>query len=217
MKKKTSPKSKLVTIKATDPNLRLAQLAALKKRLQSGKPLTAAQMAFVERDNRTDEPPAPWPQVGDIAASVNELANRLGVDRRVIGWHRGRDGAPTTLSASLWRSFLDEHGKSKTVDRMDKRRRSDRDTRQEIVEDAMLVQFHRVSNALPIALRAALESESVKLPEGNLNRVTFKVWLALAGEQQACAELQGVCGVLDPDEDGCDYPHQIQKLAALVS
>ena len=208
-------KSKPTSIKATEPDLRLAQLAALQKRLKSGKPLTAAQMQFVDRKPDTAKPSDAWPQVGDIAGSLNELARQLGVDRRVIGWHRGRDGAPRTLSVSQWRGYLLQHGKGATLDRLsDATRSSCRDTRTEVFGDGLLAGHSLAMDDIGSLLAAVLPGDDIAALR---DRIGCSLWIISAARVHAVALQHGCQDTpLTPDDDGEQFPEAITAAAKRI-
>lgn len=179
------------------------QYAAIQKRLDSGRTLTAAQMRFVTNYLSEDISETP----SGVASGVSDLARRLNVNRQVIHWHAGRAEAPKTLSVAEWREYLLVHGKGSTIDRMTEGP-SGNDAADVKPDELCLAQFHAVSNALPNAVRFALEG--VELSSAAIDMVTLRVWLVIATAQQAFAERQGFTGILDPYEgDNVDYPSAI--------
>jgi hypothetical protein len=197
------------------PKIERDQYAALQKRLNAGKPLTAAQMAFVKsfNDDGSKETDA---GDYDVVGSAYALARRLGVSRQLLIWHQHRDGAPKTFSVGAWRDYLLAHGKGATIGRVESGT-TGRDTRQQVAEDAALAQFNAVSNALPEAIAGALQFEKISITDDVLDRVVFQVWLVCAAAQQSCAERQDLAGVFDSDADGVDYPRSIVELCSRIS
>jgi hypothetical protein len=188
------------------------QFAAIKKRLAGGRTLTAAQMRFVEQYNtsKVETPRA------DSASGVTDLARRLGVNRQVINWHRGRLEAPKDFSIPAWREYLLTHGRGSTIDRV-----SDcspgHDAARIRTEDATLAQFHAVSNELEKSIRFAMASEGVTLPDKQIDRIVFATWLLLAGAQQSVAEHQNLDGIFDTDEnDRMEYPSAIVSILSRI-
>ncbi|MGO9586303.1 MAG: hypothetical protein ACLP2Y_08915 [Limisphaerales bacterium] len=194
-------------------NIESRVFSSLEKRLAAGKSLTSAQLSFVKEHQAKSA----TVENSDVAQGVADLARRLGVDRRTITWHRGRTGAPKSFSVAAWRRFLLAHGKGSTLDRIEDSQSPRRDTAKEQAEETALAQFHAVSNALPDAVRAALEFEGLTVPPERLDSLIFGIWLRLATAQQHTAKLQDLAGIFDPDEEGVNYPTGIIEIAARIS
>ncbi len=152
------------------------QFAALQKRLASGRPLTASQMAFVERYGH-----ASAKDIGagesDIAAGVSELARRLGVSRQSIVWHRGRADAPKSFSVSAWRDYLITHGKGATIERVESSATVQRDSYREIFGDGLLAGFGYGCDDIGKFLEVALEAADVVTTPAQRDRAAISIWL----------------------------------------
>lgn len=199
-----------------------AQLNVLVARLKSGKPLTNSQMRFVEAQfPETADPVAPGSVAVendyDVASNVNELANRLGVHRQTIAYHRGRAGSPDDLSISRWREYLVVMGKIQTSIRLDREQSPAHKTFD--CDTAFSILFTELSDSLPVVVRAALDEAGVKASPHRADITTFCVWFLLAVVYQRLAKKHDAQGPLDPagDTDVCEYPDEIKKLAARIN
>lgn len=209
-------------------NIKAAQLAALLNRLKDGKPLTSAQLAFIEKafpelDNPKpsqidDDGGAPEDNgAGDVVSSANQLAKHLGVSRQLIAHHRNRVGAPTEFSIAAWRAYLRVWGKQPTLSKL---HGTEPDPVTENSYDgAFAALFYQLSEALPMVMRLALARADAKMSSHKADMLTFCVWLQCAGIYQALAKQHDAFGPFDPiTEDGRpEYPEVIQKLAARVA
>jgi hypothetical protein len=202
--------------------IKAAQLAALLARLKAGKPLTAAQMEFIESAFPELDPPLPDSQGAagdgddDIAANVNQLAKRLGVHRQAIAYHRGRSGSPDTLSVSRWRQYLTIMGKAPTNIRLQNSR--DEAGPSFSCDTAFAILFQKLSDALPVAVSASLSEAGVKVSPGCADRVAWNVWTLLAAVYHNTAKAHNAAGPFAPvDNEGrCEYPEEIVKLAGRI-
>lgn len=195
-----------------------AQLNVLVARLKAGKPLTDSQMKFVE----AQFPPAfadgaPVEHDDEIAANANDLANRLGIHRQVIAYHKGRDGAPADFSVQRWREYLVVMGKMQTGIKLGKTGEPARAGFN--CDTAFAVMFHDLSEALPTALRASLNNAGVKVSPHRVDAVTWGVWILLVAVYQRLAKSQGVDGPFSTvNEFGkYEYPDEIMKLATRMA
>lgn len=152
------------------------QFAALQKRLASGRPLTAAQMAFVERYNHAHAKDA-GAGGSDTAAGVSALARRLGVSRQSISWHVGRTDAPKSFSISAWRGYLLTHGKGGTIDRVASSEKIRRDSWREVFGDGLLAGFGYGCDDIGKLLEVALESAGVVTTPAQRDRAAISIWL----------------------------------------
>lgn len=152
------------------------QFAALKKRLASGRPLTASQMAFVERYDH-----ARMKDTGagdsDTAAGVSALARRLGVSRQIIAWHKGRADAPKSFSVLAWRDYLISHGKGATIERVESSATIQHDSYRAIFGDGLLAGFGYGCDDIGKFLEVALESAGVVTTPAQLDRAAIGIWL----------------------------------------
>jgi hypothetical protein len=200
-------------------SIETANFKALKKRVEGGRPLSAAQMRFVESYSQRDKIVAA--NDSDSVATVVELSRQLGVNRQVINWHRGRADAPKSLSVGAWRGYLAEHGRGATVERVGQSSAPRRSKHVEAVEDCTLEQFTAISEVLPQAVGDALAAVGVKVSSVKLDRIVLLTWLLLAAAQQDSARRLGIEGVLDgyttvEGKEMAAYPRVIRTIAARV-
>jgi len=196
------------------------QFAALKKRLASGRPLTAAQMAFIER---YDAARVPDTSAGDAdtAASDSALARLLGVSRQIIAWHKGRAAAPETLSASAWRSYLLTHGKGATLARVGSPHAVHDDTQSEgSFNMGILSAARAIGETLPGIFETALAGAEINADKAQRDRATVSAWLLLCGKLHVLAA-RNRCedSPLNPDyNDNLNEicPEEIQQAAARI-
>ena len=166
------------------------QFAALKKRLASGRPLTAAQMAFVERHNLAPVPEAS-PDDSDAAASLSALARRLDVSRQLIAWHNGRADAPKSLSVSAWRDYLILHGKGGTMDRVESSGKNRGDSYAEIFGDGLLAGHSFGMDGIGDFLELALQAADIKTTPEQRDMVALWLWLFSAARVHKVAKRAG--------------------------
>ena len=206
-------------------SLKSKQFAALKKRLASGRPLTAAQMDFVERydlasvkDTSADD--------SDTAASDSALARRLGVSRQLIAWHKSRAAAPETLSVSAWRDYLILHGKGGTLERVESSVKTRRDSWREIFGDGLLTGFGYGCDDIGDYLEAALDAAEVVTTPAQRDRITISLWLLSAARVHKVAMKHGcVDSPLTPveydphaaPEDNDLFPSSIRAAATRIN
>lgn len=166
------------------------QFAALKKRLASGRPLTAAQMAFVERHNLAPVPEAS-PDDSDTAAGYSALARRLGVSRQLIAWHKGRAAAPETLSVSAWRDYLVLHGKGGTMDRVESAGKAKRGSYAEAFGDGLLAGHGFGMDGIGDFLEISLLAADVVTTAEQRDTVAIWLWLFSAARAHKVAMKNG--------------------------
>jgi hypothetical protein len=156
------------------------QLKVLLARLKSGRPLTAAHMRFVQEqlpgNDSTAQKFSEASTESDIVKNASELAQRLGIHRQTISFHRGRAGAPEALSVSAWREYLTVNGKLPTVSKIGKA--SPRGESYNVVFGDGLLAAHGygmdgIGEILEVALTAA------KLKANAKQRDTLAVWIWL--------------------------------------
>ncbi len=202
-----------------------SQFAALKKRLASGRPLTASQMAFVERYNQ-DSAPDTGAGGSDTAAGVSALARRLGVSRQIIAWHRGRADAPKSFSVSAWRDYLLTHGKGGTIDRVESSAAIRRGNYAEIFGDGLLAGFGYGCDDIGKFLEAALESAGVVTTPAQRDRAAIGIWLCGAfsvhrvAMKHGCPDSPLTPVEYDPNacpEDNDLFPARIRAAATRIN
>jgi hypothetical protein len=200
--------------------LERGQLAALNKRLASGKPLTSAQMQFVQRlthpgadDTSADD--------ADVVANASALAQRLGVSRQSIAWHRGRAGAPKDFSVSAWRSYMLAHGKGATIDRVASSAAIHHDNRREGSFNLGILSAARaIGEVLGKIIPSSLETAGIAADARQCDRATVSAWLFLCAKLHSVATRHG-CedSPLNPDyNDNLNEicPEEIQQAAARI-
>jgi hypothetical protein len=196
-----------------------AQTNAILKKLQSGKVLTGREHKYLlDQAVGSDEPNQQGCShaISETASNVNDLANRLGVHRQLIAYHRGRAGSPATLSVTEWRHYLLAFGKTPTAQKIDGTTpTSERDIG---TDSAFATLFYRLSNSFPNALRMAVEVSGVKLPPRKHDLIAYYTWMLMAATYSALAKQHRVIGPFEAiDADGkCEYPEEIQKLAVRI-
>ena len=199
-----------------------AQLNVLVHRLQSGKPLTAEQMKFVESqfnkatNGPTDEQTieqADAATANDVCESASQLAQRLGIHRQTITYHRQLGNAPGTLSESAWRKYLQDAGKMPTAMKLHKSAESESkfDT-----DTSFAILFNELSDGLLKSVKTSLSVSGVKLSSRKVDDLVWGLWILLAAIYQRVAREHGADGPFDPIDDTgkCEYPDEIKKLAA---
>lgn len=105
----------------TDAQTKLkgAQLNALISRLKDGKPLTHQQMKFCEEMMAQHEANKKSQPTGTVKTPL-ELAEKLGVSKQLINYHRKRPTAPAQLEdgswdVAAWHKYFAAVGKIQTV------------------------------------------------------------------------------------------------------
>ena len=153
-------------------------MEAMRKRLKSGLPLTAAQQnLLLEIDPDSDPQP-------DLARSAAELARRLGVRRQVIGYHLGKQDAPQVFSVEKWKRYLDANGYFKTPRQPAARSTATVITSKALLCDGMLAAWEIVQQ-LEEHVLSALKVARVKLPAANRNKVVVQLWQVMARQLDA--------------------------------
>jgi hypothetical protein len=200
-----------------------AQLGALKKRLKSGKPLTSSQMRFVEKHlAQADVCPIEeqfsdqgGEHQDDVCSSVAQLADKIGLHRQTISYHRQLGNAPGTLSESAWRKYFKAVGNSATSYKIEKS--AEPSTELEVEETLLGMLFIAMSNALLGSLRVSLSVRGINLPARKLDSVTWILWQLLAHEYQKLANDHGLSGPFDKLDGEYDWPSAIEKLQKRLS
>ncbi|MDE2100950.1 MAG: hypothetical protein KGL39_27130 [Patescibacteria group bacterium] len=86
----------------------------LKKQLDNGKVLTAAQMEILNSAAASAESADIPASSTKHAKTKTELAEIIGVDRKTVQRWAKLDGAPNNLSVSAWVGFIKAHGLKET-------------------------------------------------------------------------------------------------------
>ena len=159
--------------------LQAAQLNALAARLKAGRPLTDAQMRFVENFKSGGAQVAATNE-DDVASSPSDLARRLGVSRQIISYHRTRAGSPQQLRVSDWRDYLTMCGKA-VADRMGSSSSRPTGAGASVVAGLELVSwFEKLSDSLAVIVTASAEHAGVKIAPEQADVMTVGVWTLLA-------------------------------------
>ena len=175
------------------------QFAALKKRLASGRPLTASQMAFVERyDHATRKTPAQASQTSQQA--FPRWRDGLASPGRAFRMARGRADAPKSFSVSAWRDYLITHGKGATIERVESSVTVQRDSYREIFGDGLLAGFGYGCDDIGKFLEVALEAADVVTTPAQRDRAAISIWLCGAYGVHRVAMKHGMPGLaIDSD------------------
>ncbi|MGO9586830.1 MAG: hypothetical protein ACLP2Y_11605 [Limisphaerales bacterium] len=197
------------------------QLNVLMRRLQNDKPLTAAQLRFVEAQlNKSIEPTIGQnetaPTAGDVCSSASQLAKQLGINRQTITYHRQLGNSPDTLSESAWRKYLQGAGKLPTSEKLQKSA-APGESKQDIMSTAFGMAFISLSNALLPSLKVSLIVIGKKLPPRKLDSFTWLLWQLLAHKYQKLANEHDLPGPFDKFEGEYDWPSEIVKLQTRLS
>lgn len=168
------------------------QVSALAKRLESGKPLTAAQVKFLQSavsGEGTGEQSAF--EALDVCRTDGELARRLGVQRQVISWHRGRAGSPDSMSVVEWRKYLVANGKIKTTAKMAAASRSESalgfsQSELDAIDHGIALLFYDLGEAIPHAVIPALEAVGFAPTQGQADEVALMFYGLLAHIADEC-------------------------------
>ena len=201
-----------------------AQINALLAKLRDKKPLTAAQLQYVTDNFPTVPKPSEVVSQTDdapdfIAASANDLANRLGVHRQIIAYHKGREGSPQTLSVKAWRYYLSIMGKLPTSSKMEgSEPTGTKCTKPFDTDTAFAILFDDLSESIGHGVKIGLAQVGVKLPPPKVDLITAAMWILFAARYQRLAHQHGANGPFDPvnDEGRCEYPAAIVKLMARI-
>ena len=155
-----------------------SQLAALQRRLDDGKTLTADQLRILEKDTPASQPADAGHDL-DLAPSVGTLAKRLGINRQTLTWHRGRADAPQELSVRAWRKYLMTHGKGATLERLAASGKPPRTLQISGFLDGCMTAFEIVDN-IGWLLTAALDAAGVQTTAAQRDQITVHLWSEIA-------------------------------------